>query len=366
MKRRTFCTAMGAGTLGGALRQHSFGQPTARTRNVIFVMTDGLRWQEVFEGADAALMNKENGAVSNVEALRKEFWRDSSQARREALLPFTWSAIAKQGQLFGNRKAGSEAWVTNGKNFSYPGYSEAFCGFPDDRINSNDKVPNPNVSMLEWLHAKPAFRGKVAAFGAWDTFPFILNSARAGFLVNAGFEPLTGLSPAADLMNTLKTETKIWEGEAFDSFIFRTAIEYLRIRKPRVLFLLLGETDEWAHAGKYSDYLQSAHRVDSYLKELWETTQSMPAYRGNTSLIFATDHGRGEAPVDWKSHGERLPDSKHVWMGFLGPDTKPLGERSRIAPVTQSQIAATIAALLGEDYAGAVLKAGKPISDVLR
>jgi hypothetical protein len=44
------------------------------------------------------------------------------------------------------------------------------CGFPDPRIDSNDKVPNPNVTLFEWLHQKPAFKGKVAAFGSVGRF----------------------------------------------------------------------------------------------------------------------------------------------------------------------------------------------------
>ena len=32
------------------------------------------------------------------------------------------------------------AYVTNGMFFSYPGYNETLCGFPDPRIHSNDKV----------------------------------------------------------------------------------------------------------------------------------------------------------------------------------------------------------------------------------
>jgi arylsulfatase A-like enzyme len=105
--------------------------------------------------------------------------------------------------------------------------------------------------------------------------------------------------------------------------------------------------------------------VDQYLKELWETVQTVDQYRGKTTLIFLTDHGRGPAPMEWKSHGEKIADSKFIWMAFLGPDTRALGERIKVAPVTQSQIAATLAALLGEDYASAVPKAGKPIPDVL-
>ena len=338
-----------------------------RTKNVIFVMTDGLRWQEMFSGADAALLNKENGAVARPEELKKRFWRDTPEERRKALLPFVWEFMAAKGQIYGNRTAGSDAYVTNGLNFSYPGYNETLTGFPDPRINSNDKIPNPNVTVLEWLHRKPAFQGKVAAFGAWDVISAIVNGERGGFVANAGYDPLGApMTPAIALLNRLKVDTKLWDVEPFDSFPFHTALEYLKTQKPRVMFLSLGETDEWAHEGRYEQYLLAANRVDAYLKELWETLQSMPEYRDSTALVFSPDHGRGEAPTGWKGHGQKLPDSKYIWMAFLGPEIKALGERKSIAPVTQNQIAATIAALLGEDYAGAVPKAGKPITEILQ
>ncbi len=338
------------------------------TRNVIFVMTDGLRVQEVFAGADAALMNKENGAVKDPAALRTAYWRDTPEARRETLLPFFWGTMAKHGQVYGNRARGSVAVVTNRRNFSYPGYGETLCGFADDRIDSNDKKPNPNVTVLEWLHRMPKYQGRVAAFGAWDVFPYIFHAERAGFPVNAAHAPfqMKPMTPQLELINRLKAETPSpWESEAYDSFTFHTALEYLKTAKPRVLFLSLGETDEWSHAGKYKEYLDSAHRVDGYLQQLWETVQSMPEYRGTTTLIFTPDHGRGDAPVQWKSHGEKVPDSKYIWMAFLGPDTRGMGERSNVAEVQQNQVAATLAALLGEDYSAAVPKAGKAIADVL-
>jgi hypothetical protein len=52
-------------------------------------------------------------------------------------------------------------------------------------------------------------------------------------------------------------------------------------------------------------------------------------------------------------------------MAFLGPDTPALGERKHTGAVTESQVAATLAALLGEDYHTAVPKSGTPIKDVL-
>jgi len=49
----------------------------------------------------------------------------------------------------------------------------------------------------------------------------------------------------------------------------------------------------------------------------------------------------------------------------LGPDTPPLGERTHTAPVSQAQIAATVAALLAQDYRQAVPAAAAPIAKFL-
>jgi hypothetical protein len=339
-----------------------------KTSHVIFVMTDGLRWQEVFSGADPALIDLGRPSSAANTELRRAYWRETAEARREALFPFIWTVVAKQGQIYGNRERGSDAYVTNGMNFSYPGYSEILCGFPDPRIDSNGKKLNPNVSVLEWLSHKKVYTGQIAAFGAWDLFPFILNAQRSGLLVVAGYDPLTvaPVTPRIELLNRLKRETEVWESEPFDAPVFHTALEYMKEHKPRVLYLSLGETDEWAHAGKYDLYLKSAHRFDQAVQELWETAQSIPEYRGTTTLILGVDHGRGLAPVDWRSHGQKLPDTKYIWSAYLGPDTPALGERSNIPAITQSQVAATLAALLGEDYNAEVSQAGKPIADVLK
>jgi hypothetical protein len=48
----------------------------------------------------------------------------------------------------------------------------------------------------------------------------------------------------------------------------------------------------------------------------------------------------------------------------MGPDTKAIGERENIGPVTQAQIAATVAALLGKDYPHDVPAAAAALPDV--
>src|SRR5687767_4713732 len=83
-----------------------------------------------------------------------------------ALMPFMWNTMATKGQIFGDLNASSESRLTNGLWFSYPGYNEMFAGRADPKIDTNDKIPNPNVTVLEWLHRRPVFEGRVAAFGS--------------------------------------------------------------------------------------------------------------------------------------------------------------------------------------------------------
>jgi len=343
-----------------------------KTENVVVVMLDGMRWQDVFRGADPELIktlgpDALGDAKERTANAQHLYWRDTPADRRQALMPFLWSVVATQGQIFGNRDLASDSHVTNGLNFSYPGYSETLTGIADPRIHSNDNVPNPNVTVFEWLNGKPAFAGKVAAFGAWDVFNGIFNRERCGFVVNAGYDPLTAIppTPQIELLNELKAETvRIWSDEAFDPLPFHTAAEYVKAKKPRVLFLGLGETDDWAHGNSYAEYLNAAHRDDSYLRQLWEQLQSMPEYQGKTTLIVLPDHGRGVG-AEWTSHGQKIPASKETWMAYLGPDTAAKGERQQVGPVTESQVAATLAALLGEDYHAAVPQAATAIREVL-
>ena len=162
-----------------------------------------------------------------------------------------------------------------------------------------------------------------------------------------------------------ETTTRFDEEDVGNSFLQVELLDYVRTAKPRVLFVGYGETDNWAHQGRYDLVLESAHRTDAFIKELWETMQAMPQYRGTTTFIITADHGRGSGPVEWKEHGVEEKGSENVWIAVMGPDTAPLGERKHVEAVTQSQIAATIAALMGKDYVKDVPKAAQPIKDVL-
>lgn len=222
--------------------------PGQSDRNVIYITWDGFRWQEFFGGAQELYISKDAG-VADVDGVKKRFLRETEQQRREALLPFVWTVIAKQGQIFGDQSQNSPARIQNKHKFSYPGYSEMFCGFPDDeRIASNNKFPNPNVTVLEFLNGRPGFEGKVAGIATWDVFPSILNEGRAKIYVHAGVTPIPGndLSDRQLLLNDLISDTvTLWPNNQIDAITIQAAREYLIRKKPRVLFIGLGETDEW-------------------------------------------------------------------------------------------------------------------------
>jgi hypothetical protein len=311
-------------------------------------------------------MDKQFGGVSDPLPLMSRYQRSSDEDRRRILLPFLWGTVARQGQIFGDSSRRAAARLTNGLKFSYPGYSEMFCGLVDPRIDSNAKRLNPNLSVLEFLNSRPAFKGRVAAFGTWDVFPYIFRSSRNGLVVHTGWNPVRDepLTERQRLLNELLPDLPhYWPDNVFDMVTMGYAREHLLRHKPRVLYIGLGETDEWGHARRYDLYLDAAHNADRFLADLWQLVQGLPQYRGKTALLVTTDHGRGTTRVDWTDHGKDVPGAEYIWIAVLGPDTPALGVREHV-DTTQSQVAATLAHLLGEDFTRASPRTAAPLAGV--
>ena len=73
---------------------------------VVLVMTDGMRWQEVFRGADESLLTPERYFEKrDVSALREKYLAATPEERRQKLMPFLWSTFIPQGQIYGDRDA---------------------------------------------------------------------------------------------------------------------------------------------------------------------------------------------------------------------------------------------------------------------
>ena len=332
------------------------------TENVILITLDGLRWEELFEGADSLLV-RDDRYVDDSEELVERFWAPAPEERRRLLMPFFWETIAERGQLYGNRRIGSRVDVTNSQLFSYPGYNEILTGRADERIDSNDKKPNANITVLEFINGQEGFKGKVAAFGSWDVFPYIINRERSRLPINAGFEPGGGDDPSdrERFLNELQSQIPSpWGSVRLDAFTHHFAKEHLRKHKPRLLYIAYGETDDFAHDGEYDSYLEAAHRTDAFIRDLWKWAQSTDGYRDQTTFLITTDHGRGEME-EWTSHGSTIDGSSEIWFAVMGPDSPSREEVRSGERHFQNQIAATVAAFLGIEY-GLEFDVGAPIS----
>ncbi|MCL6523613.1 MAG: alkaline phosphatase family protein [Thermoflavifilum sp.] len=324
----------------------SFAQEHAR--NIVIVTLDGLRWQEVFTGIDRELVSNPAYTRDSL-ALLRQFGSASLEERREKLFPFMWDVIAKEGQIFGNRYAGNKMNVSNPYRFSYPGYNEIFTGYADSLVNSNDKIPNPNENVLGFIQQQPGFHDRVAAFTSWDVFPYILNKWRSGIYVNADRDSLPETTLTLRWLNRLQYLTAKPLDLRPDIFTYAAAKEYVKAYHPRVLYIAFDETDDYAHAGMYDQYIKSAHAADRMVADLWDYLQQDTFYAGKTALLLTCDHGRGTGDA-WRDHGSRVKGSSSIWMAVMGPEVPAMGERKEQAQYYQAQIAATIANLLGLDF----------------
>lgn len=316
------------------------------TSAVLLVTLDGLRWEEVFGGADSGILAR---VTEDRDGLIRQWWIGDREERRARLMPFLWGTVARRGQAFGDRTAGSSVRIENGRYFSYPGYNELLSGHPDERIDSNARRVNPNLTVLEWLASLPDFQGRVAASGSWDVFPWILAAERAGYPVSTGeaggeIGRLQALLPA------------LWSSTRLDAVTHLAALRLVDSLRPRVLYVALGETDEWAHAGEYARYLDAAHRNDAMIRELWEAMSTR--YPGRVTLIVTADHGRGGVEA-WSDHGSDVPGAEWDWIMVMGPGVAP--REVRQGEVALSQVAATVAAAVGMDYQAAEPRAAEPL-----
>ena len=327
----------------------SFSQSKPSDQKVFLITVDGLRWQELFSGADSILVKNQN-YVKHPDKLYDWAWRDKTQDRRSVLMPFIWNEVIEMGQIYGNRSLGNKVNLSNSKWFSYPGYNEILTGKADDQnITSNDKIPNPNETVLEQF-ARIHDISKVAAFASWDVFDYIINQERSSVYTNCGFELSTDLPLSSEeiLLNKLQNQIPSpWETVRLDGFTHQYAKAYLDKHQPDLIYISYGETDDFAHDGDYESYLNSIKNTDSLIKDLWEYTQRREYYKGKTTFIITTDHGRGTNPIDsWKGHGVDIKGSDQTWIIIFGKGVSPNGEISNVNQLFSNQIAPSIRELL--------------------
>lgn len=321
-------------------------QKTLEKQNIFIITIDGFRWQEVFKGADSAFIHNPD-LVMDTSLIARQYWDENQEVRRQKLMPFLWSVIAKQGQLYGNRDLNNKVNMTNLYKISYPGYNEILTGHTNLKFNPNLPVQNKSTNILEFLNSQEDYKGKVAAFSSWNIFPFILNEKRSNLPVNSGYEMLDETEDSNNvIINKVQQSVVKQTNTRYDMLTYASAREYIEHNHPKATFIGFGETDEYAHRDKYDLYLQKANQIDRFMADLWYYVQTDPFYKGKTTLIITTDHGRGKKASTWHKHGFFTKGSGDTWLALLGQGILPGGEIKSEQQVYTKQIAQTVASIL--------------------
>jgi len=302
------------GSRSGAAPEHfEAEQPSAAVSGpVILVTIDGARWQEIFEGTDAQLTSAP--------------WAHRSP---RDLVPNLDRLVRERGAAVG--APGQGVIRATGPNFvSLPGYTEILTGRAPITCQDNSCATITVPTLLDETHAAG---GAVAAFGSWEMLDRAVSSRPGSFVVSCGRNGDPNIDP--------------WPGSGGfrpDRLTAQKALEHLETARPDLLYVGLGEPDEYGHHDDYAGYLRALTFADGVIGRLLAVLDRMGPRGQATHLFVTADHGRAR---DFKGHGGSAPESARVWLIATGPS---IAARGRVASSHErhlADVAPTLRTLLG-------------------
>ena len=324
--------------------------PLTSDGRVILVTLDGVRAEDVFDGADPSLRRNVNVA---------------HLTRPEAVMPRTHKLVATRGVALGADRPGCGTVRTaSGANVSLPGYLEIFTG-RKTLCRDNGCAQTERATVLD----EAADAGlTVASIGSWNVLDHAVSRGNAGVFVQTGTHRWPGARPLADT----RLEQLALAGERMDPFpgvgwyrpdLYTTAIalHYLKEAPPAVFHVGLGDSDEWGHRDDYGAYLGAIGKADAFIGHLADALDAMGEVGARTTVIVTTDHGRNS---DFRHHGAWSASSARTFVLAFGARVPVQGVACPSRDVTLADIAPTIRALVGL-RADPSREAGRVISEIV-
>ncbi len=297
------------------------GEGGAPPVHVVLVAIDGTRWQEVFRGTDDALADA-----------------SLAHASPDELLP-NLRALAAAGIALGDDDRPFEA---SGPNFiSLPGYTEMLTGH-EARCQENDCDERPLHTLLDSFRDAGALQGDVALITSWDKIERIATRDPESIVVSAGRsggENLGAFRASPELAALLDEGAAVGpepgrDGYRPDRYTAALATAFFEKRRPRFLFVSLGDTDEYAHNGDYGRYIGALKRADRMVGEMKAIADGWEEWGERTMILVTTDHGR---EAHFRAHGRAYPESARAWLvgagGGLSSRGLRRGERRHLADI---------------------------------
>jgi Metalloenzyme superfamily len=295
---------------------HASAVPATRSIRdpVVFVVVDGVRWQELFRGADPTLAA--GTAAAHLDA--------------DALTPRLHAIIRQRGAALGAPGRGSIA--ASGPRFvSLPAYREIFSGEASLDCLDNGCPPIERTTLVDDLRDGG---GHAAVFSSWPTIAHAVARRHDDVVVS------TGLTKSDGDVDSFPGDP----GFRPDRLTARAALDHLARARPDFLFLGLGEPDEYAHRGDYAGYVASIQAADRTIGDLEQTLAQMGERGGRTHVFVTTDHGRART---FREHGGAYPESAAVWLVAWGPSFLARGSLVIEQPHHLSDLAPTARLVLG-------------------
>jgi membrane-anchored protein YejM (alkaline phosphatase superfamily) len=272
-----------------------------KTRNVIIVVADGLRYSEA--------------------------WGDSTHQ----YIPRMAYEFAKQG-IVNNR------FYNMGGTYTAAGHTSITTGIYQTINNAGEELPdNPsffqywnqvyqNDKLKSWIIAS---KDKLAVLGDCKN-PYW--SGKYTPSVNSGIDGL-GLG----------------SGYREDSLTLKIALSILREHHPNLVLINFREPDYSAHSGIWDSYLDGIRKTDEEIYQIWQFLQNDSGYKNTTTLFVTSDHGRHLDNVanGFTGHGDGCEGCRHLFFMAFGPDFKN-GALVNV-PREQIDLPVTIAELMGFD-----------------
>ena len=263
--------------------QDSAGGVSEGAGNVVLVTIDGVRWQEIFTGADPLL--------ADAAALA----RDDRRLPR-GMTPNLHRLFFDEGTVLGDPRVG-EPFNASGPTFvSLPGYVEIMTGAISG-CPGNECDPHVSWATIPGSESIPARRRsrppRSSPRGSASRAPCPTDAAAA-----------SSSTPDAAQVRAKRLHTPA-PGEYLPDR--RAAAPWRSITSsgtaPRFLWVALqGDTDEWAHRGDYRGYVEALRFADDFVETSWPRTSPRWATTARTPrsssppIMAATasfaDHGR--------------------------------------------------------------------------
>lgn len=307
--------------------------PTSDGR-VVLVTIDGVRPEDVFDGADPSL--RPDAKVAHL-------------TKPEAVMPHVHRLVATRGVAIGaDRRGCGTVRTASGANVSLPGYLEIFTG-RKTRCRDNHCARTAIPTVLD--EAADAGLAPVASIGSWELLDRAVSRGSSSVLIADGATRWTGPRPIVDA----EFEKLVTAGEQADPYpgggkyrpdehTAAVALAYFKSAAPPVLHVGLGDADEYGHRNDYAAYLEAIGKADAFIGRLADTLDGMGEVGARTTVIVTTDHGRNR---DFRHHGAFSLTSARTFVIAFSARMPARGVVCPSRDVTLADIAPTMREILG-------------------